>query len=199
MRAPSPNAYRSAWAGDLRAGRVGEELRVAGWVHRRRDHGGLVFIDLRDRSGLIQLVFHPESSGEAFALAESLRPEHVLTAEGEVLARESPNVNPNTPPGEIEVPVDGAERLATAETPPFPLDEGGDRAQALAAMTELRRRGVSCDTDYAGRSLKGQLTHATRLGARRIVVLGRDGATVRERGREDVRVEPGELLGTLAR
>ena len=81
----------------------------------------------------------------------------------------------------------------------FAVEPGADRTQALAAMVELRRRDVACDTDYAGRSLKGQLTHAGRLGARTVVVVGPDGATVRERGREDVRVAPDDLLATLAR
>ena len=68
MKPPRDNAYRNAWAGDLRADDVGREVRVSGWVHRRRDHGGLIFIDLRDRSGLLQLVFHP---GEGFETAEA--------------------------------------------------------------------------------------------------------------------------------
>ena len=62
MSALRPNPYRSRWAGELRAGDVGERVRVAGWVHRRRDHGGLIFIDLRDTSGLLQLVFRPEDA-----------------------------------------------------------------------------------------------------------------------------------------
>ena len=75
MRPPHANGYRDAWCGELGAARIGETVRVAGWVHRRRDHGGLIFIDLRDRSGLVQLVFHPDSSGDAFAMAEALRGE----------------------------------------------------------------------------------------------------------------------------
>ena len=97
VKPPRANAYRDAWAGDLRADRVGEEVRVAGWVHRRRDHGGLIFIDLRDRTGLLQLVFRPEEQPDAHAAAERLRGEHVLSARGELVRREEGTVNPNLP------------------------------------------------------------------------------------------------------
>jgi aspartyl-tRNA synthetase len=121
--APRANLYRNAWGGDLRAEDAGREVRVAGWVHRRRDHGGLIFIDLRDRSGLVQLVFHPESSGAAFAAAERLRSEHVVSVVGEVVEREEGNKNPNITTGDIEIRVAAMETLAEAETPPFPVDE----------------------------------------------------------------------------
>jgi len=123
LRPPRPNPYRDAWAGELDAGRVGETVRVAGWVHRRRDHGGLVFIDLRDRSGIVQLVFHPETAPEAHDLAQRLRSEHVLSATGEVVRREEGQVNPRLATGEIELSVTGAELLAESRTPPFPVDE----------------------------------------------------------------------------
>src|SRR5947199_5404976 len=115
MRPPRANEYRDAWAGELDAARVGEPVRVAGWVHRRRDHGGLVFIDLRDRSGIVQLVFHPETSPDGHALAQRLRPEHVLTGAGEVVRREEGNVNPNLATGEIELSVTAAEHLAESQ------------------------------------------------------------------------------------
>src|ERR671910_1986528 len=89
-----PNAYRDAWCGQVLPDRVDSEVRVAGWVNRRRDHGGLIFIDLRDRAGIVQLVFHPQTAADAHALAETLRPEHVLSARGEVVRREEGNVNP---------------------------------------------------------------------------------------------------------
>ena len=123
MRAPAANVFRDTWCGSLDAGRTGEEVRVAGWVHRRRDHGGLIFIDLRDRTGLVQLVFHPDTSGAAFALAERLRSEHVVSAVGAVVRREEGNVNPNLPTGEIEITITSLDPLATSETPPFAIDE----------------------------------------------------------------------------
>jgi aspartyl-tRNA synthetase len=142
MRPPRANPYRDAWAGELDAARVGERLRVAGWVHRRRDHGGLIFIDLRDRSGIVQLVFHPETAAEAHALAQRLRPEHVLTAAGEVVKREAGNVNPNLATGEIELSVSEAEHLAESQTPPFPIDEDGQVDEMIRLrhrMLDLRR------------------------------------------------------------
>ena len=99
MRPPRANLYRDAWAGELRAGDVDSTVRVAGWVHRRRDHGGLIFIDLRDRTGIVQLVFHPETAADAHALAERLRPEHVLSAAGTIVRREEGNVNPKLETG----------------------------------------------------------------------------------------------------
>jgi aspartyl-tRNA synthetase len=122
-QSPKPNGYRDAWCGELTAERAGTPARVSGWVHRRRDHGGLIFIDLRDRSGLVQLVFHPDTSGAAFAAAERLRPEHVVSAAGEVVRREAGNVNPNLPTGAVELAVTDMEVLAESDTPPFPIDE----------------------------------------------------------------------------
>jgi len=140
LRPPRANPYRDAWAGELDAARVGERVRVAGWVHRRRDHGGVIFIDLRDRSGIVQLTFHPESP--AFALAERLRPEHVVSASGEVVRREERNVNPNLKTGEIEISVEAAEHLAESLTPPFPIDEDGQVDEMIRLrhrMLDLRR------------------------------------------------------------
>ena len=142
MRPPRPNPYRDAWAGELDTSRAGETVRVAGWVQRRRDLGGLVFIDLRDRSGILQVVFHPEESPEAHALAQRLRSEHVITVAGEVVKREEGTVNPKIRTGEIELSAREAERLAESETPPFPLDEdsGVDEAIRLRnRMLDLRR------------------------------------------------------------
>jgi aspartyl-tRNA synthetase len=145
VRPPRPNPYRDAWAGELGAARVGERVRVAGWVHRRRDHGGLIFIDLRDRSGILQLVFHPEDAPAALALAQKLRPEHVISAAGEIVRREAGKENPRIATGEIELSVSDVERLAEADTPPFAIDEDGQLDETLRLrnrMLDLRRESM---------------------------------------------------------
>jgi aspartyl-tRNA synthetase len=144
-RAPRANRYRDTWAGDVDASRAGEELRVSGWVNRRRDHGGLIFIDLRDRSGILQLVFHPQTSGEAFAAAEKLRSEHVLSVRGTLVRREDGNVNPNLATGEVELQVAEMELLAGAETPPFPVDEDSyvdENTRLSHRVIDLRRESM---------------------------------------------------------
>jgi aspartyl-tRNA synthetase len=144
-RPPQPNRYRDSWAGKLGSADVGREVRVAGWVHRRRDHGGLIFIDLRDRSGLLQLVFHPEHVPEAHAKAKELRAEDVLSAAGKVVAREPQNVNPNLPTGEVELDVADFELLADSETPPFPVDDDspvGEDIRLRYRYIDLRRENM---------------------------------------------------------
>jgi aspartyl-tRNA synthetase len=142
---PRANAYRDTWNGDLNATRAGSAARVSGWVHRRRDHGGLIFIDLRDRSGIVQLVFHPDTSGPAFAAAERLRSEHVVSAGGQVVLREEGQVNPNLPTGEIELSVTEMEVLAESRTPPFPVDEDVEVDETLRLQhraLDLRREAM---------------------------------------------------------
>jgi aspartyl-tRNA synthetase len=134
--APRPNSYRDAWCAELTAERTGTSARVGGWVHRRRDHGGLIFIDLR--SGIVQLVFHPEDAPQAHEQAHELRSEDVITAAGRVTQRDPQNVNPNLPTGEIELAVTELEVLGDADTPPFPLDEGESVDEAL----RLRHRAL---------------------------------------------------------
>ncbi|MGH2889195.1 MAG: OB-fold nucleic acid binding domain-containing protein, partial [Solirubrobacteraceae bacterium] len=135
---PRANEYRDAWAGSLDAGRAGSPARVSGWVHRRRDHGGLIFIDLRERSGIVQLVFGPDAAPEAHAAAHGLRSEDVITAAGTVVRRATENVNPHLPTGEIELAVADLEILADADTPPFPVDEDG----AVDENLRLRHRSL---------------------------------------------------------
>ena len=115
------NPYRTHTAGELRAEDVGDRVRLAGWVNRRRDHGGLIFIDLRDRWGVTQITFHPERA-EVFAQAEELRPEWSISIEGEVAKRPEGNENPELPTGEIEVSATSLTVLNGAATPPFEID-----------------------------------------------------------------------------
>src|SRR3954464_13599198 len=145
MKAPRANAYRDAWAGDLRADRVGERVRVAGWVHRRRDHGGLIFIDVRDRTGLLQLVFRPEEAPGADAAAGELRGEDVITVSGELVRRDESAINPDLPTGEVELVAAELEQLADAETPPFQIDEDdpvGEELRLRYRYLDLRKEGM---------------------------------------------------------
>ena len=137
------NGYRDAWCGQVLPDRVGGNARVAGWVHRRRDHGGLVFVDLRDRTGLVQLVFNPDTAGGAFELGHKLRAEDVLSASGEVVRRSPETVNPDLPTGEVEIRVSEADLLADAETPPFEIEsfsgEVGEEMRLRYRYLDLRR------------------------------------------------------------
>jgi len=113
---------RSAYCGDLRAPDAGREVTVMGWVHTRRDHGGLIFVDLRDRAGIVQVVFNPERSGAAFQLAGELRGEFVIAVRGRVEPRPPETLNPNLATGEIEVIASEARLLSRARSTPFPID-----------------------------------------------------------------------------
>src|SRR3954447_18996975 len=140
---PRSNRYRTIWCGDVRKDDVDQELRVAGWVHRRRDMGGVIFIDLRDRSGLLQLVFHPEH--EAHAKAKQLRAEDVISASGPIVARDAQNVNPEMATGDVELDVRELELLADSETPPFPVDEDspvGEDTRLRYRYIDLRRENM---------------------------------------------------------
>ena len=115
---------------------------MAGWVHRRRDHGGLIFIDLRDRTGLLQLVFRPEEAPEAHAAAGSLRAEDVISVGGELVPRDEGAVNPDLPTGEVELVAAELEQLADAETPPFQIDEDdpvGEELRLKYRYLDLRK------------------------------------------------------------
>jgi aspartyl-tRNA synthetase len=115
--------WRDLGAGELHAEHVGQTVTVAGWVGRRRDHGGLIFIDLRDQTGVLQLVINPERSPEAARTAHDIRNEFVVRGTGEVVARAPEAVNPKLPTGEIEVQVDQLELVSRSTPLPFQLDE----------------------------------------------------------------------------
>src|SRR6266487_2851218 len=117
--------WRDLGAGELRKEHVGERHTLAGWVARRRDHGGLVFVDLRDSTGIGQLVINPERSADSASAARAIRNEFVLRVEGEVVARAPENVNPQLPTGEVELQVDRLEILSRCPPLPFQLDEEG--------------------------------------------------------------------------
>ncbi|TLM98898.1 MAG: aspartate--tRNA ligase [Actinobacteria bacterium] len=127
---------RTHTAGSLDASSVGETVRLTGWVAKRRDHGGLIFVDLRDRSGIVQCVFDPADAGVAFATGESIRPEWVVLLDGTVRRRPEGTVNPNMPTGEVEVVVTGATVLNRSETPPFEIEAGIDTDE----LTRLKWR-----------------------------------------------------------
>src|SRR5689334_23368405 len=114
--------YKDASCGELRPADAGREVRLAGWVHRRRDHGGLTFIDLRDSSGIVQLVFGPEQP-QPHEVAHRVRSEWVLAIEGRVRERAPETVNPNMETGGIEVEPLSCEVLNEALTPPFYINE----------------------------------------------------------------------------
>lgn len=124
------NPYRTHTAGALGAENVGERVRLAGWVNRRRDHGGLIFIDLRDRWGVTQVTFDPAKE-EIFARAEQLRSEWTISIEGEVARRPEGNENPDLATGEIEVEADELQVLSASETPPFEIDRERDVEEIL--------------------------------------------------------------------
>ncbi len=124
--------YRTNTCGELTAKNKGKTVTLAGWVHRRRDHGGVIFIDLRDRYGLTQIVFDPNFDKESLEIANNVRPEFVLQVKGEVRGRKEGQNNPNLATGEIEVYINEIKILNEAKTPPFEID------QEKAVNEELR-------------------------------------------------------------
>ncbi|HKA67248.1 MAG TPA: aspartate--tRNA ligase [Solirubrobacterales bacterium] len=187
------NRYRDTWCRQVREDRVESEVRVSGWVNRRRDHGGLIFIDLRDGTGTVQLVFDPDTAGESFALAHELRPEDVVSATGKVVQRSEETANAKLPTGKVEIKVESAELLASSETPPFQIEgfsgEVGEdtrlryryldlrREQMQAALT-LRHRVVAALREFLDREgfidvETPILTRSTPEGARDFLVPSR--------------------------
>ena len=128
---------RSHYCGQLNESLEGQEITLCGWVHRRRDHGGVIFLDIRDREGLAQVVFDPDRA-DTFAIADRVRSEYVVKLTGKVRARPAGAVNPNMASGAIEVLGYELEVLNESETPPFPLNEYSD----VGEETRLRYRFI---------------------------------------------------------
>ena len=141
--------WRTHMCGEPTAALVGESLTLSGWTARRRDHGGLVFVDLRDRSGVTQLVINPEHSPEAARLAHGIRNEFVLRAEGELVARSPETVNPNMPTGEVELKVDSLELVSRSTALPFQLDE-----ENVDETLRLRYRWLDLRRDKLQRNIR---------------------------------------------
>ena len=152
---------RTHRCGDLGTEHAGQTVELCGWVHTRRDHGGVIFIDLRDTSGLVQVVFNPDASADIFATAEQLRSEFCIKVTGEVRPRPEGTVNPNLPTGEIEVVAGAIEIFSRAETPPFQVDSH----QEVDEMLRLKHRYVDLRRPEMQQNLK--LRHAIISSIRR--------------------------------
>lgn len=183
--------WRSDACGTLRLADAGRVVRLAGWVGRRRDHGGLIFIDLRDRSGVVQIVFQPDDP-ELFAKAEALRGEYVISVKGKVTKRLEGMENPKLATGEIEVVAEDLVVLSEAKTPPFQIDRPGDvderirlryryldlRRPALQRNMILRHRVMKAARDFFDENgflelETPMLTRSTPEGARDYLVPSR--------------------------
>jgi len=186
------NLVRSHSCNALGKDNIGEEVTLMGWVLRRRDHGGVIFIDLRDREGLTQVVFNPVVNSATHAKAHQLRSEWVLAVRGRVEARPADMANPKLTTGEIEVLVDELRILNTSETPPFPLDEDVEvsdnlrlqyryldlRRPEMAANLIMRHRAVQSVRNYLNDNgfldvETPMLTRSTPEGARDYLVPSR--------------------------
>jgi len=140
-----PEHKRTIYCGQVRAEHVGTEIVLCGWVHRRRDHGGLLFVDLRDREGIVQVVINPEESGEAHAKADALRVEYVLSVRGMVRRRPPGTENPTLPTGEVEVTASSLAILNESKPLPFSLEDDTDAAENVRLKyryLDLRRLEV---------------------------------------------------------
>ncbi|HXY85385.1 MAG TPA: OB-fold nucleic acid binding domain-containing protein, partial [Gaiellaceae bacterium] len=143
------NPWRDGYCGEISSSQAGTELTLSGWAARRRDHGGLIFIDLRDHTGYVQLVVNPEHAPDAARVAHEVRSEFVLRARGEVVRRAPDAVNPNIATGDVEVQVESLEILSHSEPLPFQLDE-----ENVDEVLRLRYRYLDLRREPMQRSLR---------------------------------------------
>jgi aspartyl-tRNA synthetase len=154
---PLPPWPRTDYCGALRASDTGREVALFGWVHSRRDHGRLIFIDLRDREGIVQLVFNPESNAPAHEAAEAVRSEFFAAARGKVVRRAEGTVNAELPTGEIEIAVSEFEILNPSIPPPFPIGDGDTAAEEVRLKyryLDLRRPSMQRNLRARHQALK---------------------------------------------
>lgn len=128
---------RTYFCGEVTEQNIGESITLKGWVQRRRDLGGLIFVDLRDRSGIIQVVFNPELSKDALEVAEKIRNEYVLDIVGTVIARAPGTINENLKTGRIEVQVKQVTIINEAKTPPFAIADQTDVSEDILSLIHI--------------------------------------------------------------
>jgi aspartyl-tRNA synthetase len=155
---PLPPWPRTDYCGALRATDAGREVALWGWVATRRDHGGLVFIDLRDREGVVQLIFNPAHDQDAHVVAEAARSEYYIAVKGTVVLRREGTVNAELPTGEIEIAVTAAEILNPSNAPPFPIigpDNTAEEVRLKYRYLDLRRDGMQRNLRRRHQALRG--------------------------------------------
>jgi len=148
---------RTNYCGEIRKIDLGKTVSLKGWVHRRRDHGGLIFIDLRDREGIVQVVFNPDRRGNVHSMAHELRSEYVISVSGEVSPRPSGTENTKLPTGEIEILANQMEILNISKTPPFAIDEETEVAETLRLKyryLDLRRDSLRDNLQFRYRFIR---------------------------------------------
>ena len=148
---------RTYYCGEIRKIDLGKTVALKGWVHRRRDHGGLIFIDLRDREGIVQVVFNPDRRGNVHSMAHELRSEYVISVSGEVSPRPSGTENTKLPTGEIEILANQMEILNISKTPPFAIDEETEVAETLRLKyryLDLRRDSLRDNLQFRYRFIR---------------------------------------------
>ncbi|MGQ4808889.1 Aspartate--tRNA(Asp/Asn) ligase [Candidatus Entotheonellaceae bacterium PAL068K] len=164
---PLGDLRRTHHCGTLRHAHVGQEVVLCGWIHRRRDHGGVIFADLRDRTGLMQVVFKPDTAPMAHDKAKALRSEYVMAVRGQVVPRDAEAVNPKLPTGEVELMVTELRLLNTATTPPFPIEDKSEVDESVRLrhrIHDLRRPCMQQRLELRHRLLQTVRATCTDLG-----------------------------------